>query len=150
MSLRPLSIPAIVLALLASAVVTEQATAADTLDEAVIETSWARHLFDFIPAIDACIAASPEPAIVLRAWPMNRGMVGMRLADVLGAHWHCVADMTGVEVAMFDPADEPAEPPVEPVFTRAPGAPPPGGCYEHDEVEDAEGAVLGWLSTNVC
>lgn len=126
------------------------AAMADTGGPAGVEDTWARYLFDFIPAIDACLGAAPEPASVLEARPMNHGMVGMRLVDVLGAHWDCVAEASGAPVELFEPADEPVEPSVEPVFTRAPGAPPPGGCYEHEEVEDAAGEVLGWLSFHSC
>jgi hypothetical protein len=120
--------------------------------EAEIEASWARHLFDFLPAIEACIDASPEPASVLRAWPMDRGMIGMRLIDVLSAQWECVAPAVGGSVESFEPASGATEPhpPVEPVFTLAPGAPPPAGCYEHEEVSDASGEVVGWMSLHIC
>lgn len=118
--------------------------------DAAVQDTWARYLFDFIPAIDACLAAAREPASIVRAWPMNHGMVGVHLVDGLEAHWTCVAEATGDSVASLEPAEEPTEPSVEPVFTRAPGAPPPGGCYRHEEVEAADGEVLGWLSFNVC
>jgi hypothetical protein len=137
-------------ALVGLALAAAPAPAADADASATTEDSWARCLFDFVPAIDACLAAAPEPASILEAWPMNRGMVGMRLVDVLGAYWTCVGEASGASVEIFEPAEAPLEPAVEPVFTRAPGAPPPGGCYEHEEVEDAAGEVIGWLSFNIC
>jgi hypothetical protein len=115
---------------------------------------WSGHLFDLLPAIDACIAASSEPAVVLEAWPVDDATVGMRLLDVLDQRWDCVAPVSGVPAVRLAPAPEEAAPAetTGPVFTRAPGAPPPAApCYEHEEVLDpAGGEVVGWLSYPVC
>lgn len=141
---------ALSLSVLVHAVAPAPASSAEHGDsdaDTAVQDTWARYLFDFIPAIDACIDAAQEPASIVRAWPMNHGMVGVHLVDGLEAHWTCVADTAGDSVASLEPAEEPS---VEPVFTRAPGAPPPGGCYRHEEVEAADGEVLGWLSFNVC
>lgn len=143
---------AVVLSALAVAAPGERPAEATETMSAEIEGTWAEYLFDFLPAIDACLAASSEPASVLTAGVMDQGKVGMRLVDVLDAEWDCVAEADGEAVDLLQPAGEGSEPvpPVEPVFTRAPGAPPPGGCYEHQEVEDASGEVIGWLSFHVC
>lgn len=118
------------------------------------EEGWARNLQDLLPAIDACLAAAPEPAAVLRAWPMDHGMAGVRLHDLLSRQWECVAPVTGGTVDQFGPAGDgpggPPDPGNGPVFTRAPGAPPPGPCVEHEEITGSDGEVQGWLSFRVC
>lgn len=118
------------------------------------EEGWARHLSDLLPAIDACLAAATEPAVVLRAWPMNHGMAGVRLHDVLSRQWECVAPLTGAAVDRFGPAGDElgglSEGNDGPVFTRASEPRPPSRCIEHEEVTDAHGGPVGWLSYRVC
>ena len=117
--------------------------------------AWSTYLLEFLPAVDACLLESAQPATVTRAWPMNHGMIGVRLTDAMQRRFDCIVPAIGGAPVIYEPVPEgEASTPVgngQPVFTRAPGAPPPGACYEHEEVHDpATGEVLGWLGWDVC
>jgi putative lipoprotein len=114
---------------------------------------WSRFLLDLMPAINACLR---EPVgdlpRVVKAWPMNHGMVGVRLQNIDGGRHQCIAAADGapvdqVELLAFDAAPAPEG---DPVFTPADGAYPGGACFRHERVEAADGRFLGWLSARVC
>ncbi len=118
------------------------------------EGDWSRHFADLRPAIDACLQRVREPVRVLKAWPMNHGMGGVRLDAGGGERADCVASLVGDGVDSLDwlgvgveslPGER------EPLLTPAVlGAPPTGGCYETEEVIGPHGAVIGWLSYKRC
>jgi uncharacterized membrane protein len=118
------------------------------------ETDWSRYLFDFLPAIQACIDKTPEPdPYATKAWPMNRGMVGVRTRNAQGGWFECVAEANGKSIDRFVPLPSAAPPaPNEDrvVFSPPDHPPPAGSCYEHERVMDGMGDFLGWLSTNGC
>jgi uncharacterized membrane protein len=116
---------------------------------------WSRQILELLPAIRACLAETPGPvARVIKAWPMNRGMVGARTRDDNGNHWNCVAPAEGGEVSIFAKVPEgskiiPGETRI--VFTPVPQAPPMDSCQEHERISDPKtGSLLGWLSYDVC
>ena len=66
------------------------------------ETDWSRYLFDLLPAIQACIDKTPEPdPYATKAWPMNRGMVGVRTRNGQGGWFECVAEANGKSIDRF-------------------------------------------------
>lgn len=72
---------------------------------------WSRMLPDLLPAIQACIGESADrPRVVLKAWPMNRGMVGVRMARTRdgAATQDCIAT-TGGRVDRLERPSENAE-----------------------------------------
>ena len=115
---------------------------------------WSRLLFDLMPAIGTCLR---EPVgdlpRVIKAWPMNHGMVGVRLQNIDGGRHQCIAAADGsavdqVELLAVEAERAPGE--GNPIFTPADGAYPGGACFRHERVETADGRFLGWLSTRTC
>ncbi len=116
---------------------------------------WSRLIVDLLPAINACLERTPgADTRVTKAWPMNRGMVGVRAGDDGGRRWNCVAPADGGEVRVFAPVPEGAETvPGETtvVFTPSPGSPPAGACFRHERLMNPGTATLiGWLSYHAC
>lgn len=115
---------------------------------------WSRFLLELKPAIDACLAKTPgDSAYVTKAWPMDRGLVGVRTRNAVAGWFDCVAQYDGRTVDRFEAVTADAGPlPREGyvLFTPPAGTPPSGNCWQHERVVDAAGAALGWLSTNGC
>jgi uncharacterized membrane protein len=138
----------------------EAATPTDTTQYPVADvrarpdTDWSRHLFELLPAIQACIDKTPEPhPYATKAWPMNHGMVGVRTRNRGGGWFECVAEGTGKSVDRFVPLPSTAPPaPNEDlvVFSPPDQSPPEGNCLKHERVMDGMGDFMGWLSTNAC
>jgi membrane-bound inhibitor of C-type lysozyme len=115
---------------------------------------WSRFLLELMPAINACLR---EPVgdlpRVVKAWPMNHGMVGVRLQNIDGGRHQCIAAANGaavdrVELLGFEAARAPGE--GTPIFTPADGAYPGAACFRHERVETADGWFVGWLSGRIC
>jgi membrane-bound inhibitor of C-type lysozyme len=115
---------------------------------------WSRLLLELMPAIDACLG---EPVgdlpRVIKAWPMNRGMAGVRLQNIDAGRHECIAAADGsvvdrVKLLAFDAELAPGE--GNPIFTPADGAYPGGACFSHERVETEIGRFLGWLSARAC
>jgi uncharacterized membrane protein len=115
---------------------------------------WSRFLLELKPAIDACLDRTPGgAAYVTKAWPMNRGLVGVRTRNG-GAGWFdCVAEYDGRSVQRFDPVTAEAGPvPGEGnvLYTPITSTPLQGKCWRQERVVDGGGTALGWLSSNGC
>jgi putative lipoprotein len=115
---------------------------------------WSRLLFDLMPAINACLRApvGDLPGVV-KAWPMNRGMVGVALQNIDGGRHECIAVVDGsavdqVELLRAEAERAPGE--GNPIFTPADGAYPGSACFSHERVAGAGGGFLGWLSVRTC
>ena len=115
---------------------------------------WSRLLLDLMPAIDACLG---EPVgdlpRVVRAWPLSRGLVGVRLQNIAGGRHQCVAAADGswvetVDLLALEARQMPGE--GDPIFTPAAGAYPGAACFRHERVETGDGVFLGWLSVRIC
>lgn len=118
------------------------------------EEDWARLLPVLQPAIDACLAKTPgRGPYVTRAWPMNRGLSGVRTRGGDGTWYECIAQADGTAVERFEMLPR-AQAPLQGenliLFTPAGGAPRAGNCWRHERVLDAAGALKGYLSYNVC
>jgi hypothetical protein len=118
------------------------------------EHDWSRHLGELLPGIQACLDRTPEPApYATKAWPMNRGAVGVRTRNRGGGWFECVAAAEGLRVDRFDPLPSGSQraPNEDRVIFTPPDLPPPSGdCYRHERVMNGMGDFQGWLSTNQC
>jgi hypothetical protein len=114
---------------------------------------WSKHLEEWLPAIDACLARTPSgPSVALLAWSPRPGLVGVRTKSSDPRRWDCVARADGAAIERFDPVPAPDAHPGEssPLFSRTPLEPPSGSCYDHERAFASDGRFLGWLSYNVC
>ncbi|WP_404384911.1 hypothetical protein [Caenispirillum salinarum] len=110
---------------------------------------WSRVLPDLLPAIQACVDEA-EAAVqsVLKAWPMNQGMVGVRMKTTDGALQDCVAT-SGGRVDSLETLPQTAEPlpdQGEPVYLPGRATPPDIDCGRVERVSGPQGeAVSGYL-----
>lgn len=115
---------------------------------------WSRHLPDMLRAIDACLDRTPgADPYVTKAWPMNRGMMGVRTRNASVGWFECIAQQDGRAIERFAPVDGEAErgPDEERlVFVPAGVSRHEGNCFRHEQVLDDAGRTLGWLTTNTC
>jgi len=114
---------------------------------------WSKHLEEWLPAIDACLARTPSaPAVALLAWPAKPGLVGVRTRGASPQRWDCVSRSDGAAIERFEPVAPPEAHPAEssPLFSRTPLEPPAGSCYDHERAFAQDGRFLGWLSYDVC
>jgi hypothetical protein len=138
----------------ATAEVMPAAAASATSAEPPAE-DWSRRVLDLMPAIRACLDATPDkPATITKAWPMNRGMVGVRLRDAKGTRSECIVAAGGGAPERHQPVDATSRPlPGEgrPVFTPAPQVPPAGPCWRNEPVTGPGGGESpGTLSYIAC
>jgi uncharacterized membrane protein len=116
--------------------------------------AWAHYLPELLPAINACVAHMDEARVwITKAWPMNKGMVGLRLRRYGGGWWQCTAAQDGLKVDRFQsllPTERPLPGEGMILFTPIGKSLPAGECYQHERVLGAEGSVVGWLSFNTC
>lgn len=115
---------------------------------------WARYLADLLPAVQACLgkAGTDAGSRVTKAWPMNRGMVGVRGRTSAGRRWECIAPQPGTGIDSFEfPSRNAAGVPGEGriLFTPAGQPPPEGVCWSHERVVEGD-SFVGWLSRDVC
>lgn len=115
---------------------------------------WSRVLFELMPAINACLRAPVgDLPRVVKAWPMNGGLVRVRIQNIDGGRHQCIAPADGSaidQVELLEAEAEPAPGEGNPIFTPAEGAYPGAACFSHQRVESAGGQFLGWLSARVC
>lgn len=106
---------------------------------------WEARVRELAPALRACLD-DRQGAMVVEAWPMNRGLVGARLLLTGGAREDCVADLgLGLVVSRN----------VVPAQDRRPGE----GlrafmlerrCVDAWRVDGEDGRELGWLAYPGC
>jgi len=115
---------------------------------------WSRHLPDMLRALQVCLERTPgEGAYVTKAWPMNRGLVGVRTRNASVGWFECIAAQDGRTVDSFVPVDSQAARIADEerlLFVPASGAPQAGNCFRHEQVLDDAGRALGWLTANGC
>lgn len=114
---------------------------------------WSKHLEEWLPAIDACLARTPSAsAVALLAWSVKPGLVGVRTRGIGPGRWDCVSRGDGATIERFEAVAPPEAHPAEasPLFSRTPLEPPPGACYDHARAFAQDGRFLGWLSYDVC
>lgn len=115
-----------------------------------LESDWSRLMGDLLPAIQACIAQPAVPVDrVLKAWPMDQGMAGVRLRSPDGHRFDCIAPLLGgVAERLTGLMPEAGKVPGEgdPIFFPMRESPPPMRVELLEQVVDAAGNVQGWLS----
>jgi hypothetical protein len=115
---------------------------------------WSRFLLDLMPPINTCLRAPVgDLPRVIRAWPMNHGMVGACLQNIDGGRHQCIAAADGSAIDRVELLGAEAERPPRAgnsIFTPADGAYPGGACFRHERVETKDGRFLGWLSVRTC
>lgn len=115
---------------------------------------WSERLPDFLSAMRTCLAATPGgPATVTRAWPMDKGMVGVRTRGPDGLRWDCFVAGGTPAVATFDavPKDDKGLPgEAAPLFTPPGQTPAEDGCSRSERVRDENGDFVGWLTYRTC
>lgn len=105
---------------------------------------------DLLPAIAACIGQPAVPVErVLTAWPMNHGMVGVRLRTPDGHRFDCIAPQIGgaaerLTGLMAEDSALPGE--ADPVYFPKRDQPPPLRLDDLEPVNNAAGTVVGWLA----
>ncbi|MEQ8286129.1 YbaY family lipoprotein [Thalassospira sp.] len=114
---------------------------------------WTQSFDEMMPAITACISQNSGDLVsVLKAWPMNHGMVGVRTINGNGGRYDCLVPSDGMGTVHTELVEAttnilPGEEDVR--FTPANGAYPNGECFSHKRVEQ-DGVFVGWLSENTC
>jgi heat shock protein HslJ len=113
------------------------------------ENDWTRLMSDLLPAIQACLEQPAVPVeSILKAWPMNHGLVGVRLRSAGGHRFECLAPASGTSVMRLIglmPEEEKVPGEGEPVFLPKREHPPAVRVDELEQVVDGSGAVLGWI-----
>ncbi|CAM3453491.1 YbaY family lipoprotein [Thalassospira profundimaris] len=114
---------------------------------------WTRYFDDMMPAITACLAKNPGDLVsVLKAWPMDHGMVGVRTINGNGGRYDCLVTSDGMGTAHTEQVETttnilPGEDVVR--YTPANSAYPGGECFAHERLEQ-NGVFIGWLSEKTC
>lgn len=81
-----------------------------------------------------------------KAWPINRGRVGVRVRNGAGGWFACIAPALGGMPERFDSIPSGTRPLPGEDASPAPQSPPAGACYRHGHVLRADGEPLGLLS----
>ncbi len=115
---------------------------------------WSTQLPGLLPAIEACLDASGQPAVgVTKAWPIPEGLAGVRVLEPGGERLDCVAGTEEGDVLLTEKVWNLSQLPGErePLFTpRSQSAPPGSACIAVSVARDATGGQVGWLSYDVC
>lgn len=115
--------------------------------------AWSALLPELMPAIDACMSrVQAKPARVTIAYVIDGGQVSVRFLDSDGGRYECGAPTTGGSIAYFEPIGDRdvLQGEQQPLFTRAPEAPPAGSCWKTEPATGPDGRVLGSLSRKTC
>lgn len=112
---------------------------------------WAKFLPDLKPAISACLAQPVGPApIILKAWPMNHGAAGMRIAASNGTKVDCVGSLGPDGKATLHAAGmEPLPGESEVILVPTGSTVPTGACWASEDVAIG-GDYLGTLAYKTC
>jgi hypothetical protein len=108
---------------------------------------WDWRLVELLPAIDACIAQSPQTRRITYAAAEGDGRVLVRMQGPQLAPVDCHAPLANGGPVLVAPTDSNLRigGDGDAIFVRAPGENPGGECYEAPEVRAADGALLGWM-----
>lgn len=79
-----------------------QADDDDDMPEA-IDVSWQGLIYEYLPAIDACLDAADGPRLIRALYPREGNTAGMILMDEVGRYEECGADAETAEISFFDP-----------------------------------------------
>jgi hypothetical protein len=113
---------------------------------------WSNYLFDYLPAIDVCLAEfGGRGQHVSVAYPVGEA-TGVRVVDETGHTWECVTRDNDSAVNAMRPLD--AADAVfgegDPIFIRA-ALPGFGeGCYVYEAIREANGGLIGSFGFDSC
>jgi hypothetical protein len=113
---------------------------------------WSNYLFDYLPAIDVCLAEfGGRSRHVSVAYPVGEA-TGVRVVDESGHTWECVTRDHDSAVNAMRPLD--AADAVfgegDPIFIRG-GLPGFGeGCYVYEAIREANGVLIGSFGFDSC
>ena len=116
---------------------------------------WTKLLPDLMPAVRACLLDSGVLGeTVVRAWPMNRGKAGVRMAEKSGRQWDCVADLgmgpVGRVEGRVKPAVHALPASAKVIFWPVREAPPAIFCGRVEKVKMQDGSLAGYLQYDPC
>jgi len=131
---------------------------ADTLAVADLaakpDFDWSRDLLALLPAMRSCLEeVAGRGAIVVKAWPLARARINVRLLGPGGDRVDCIAPAGGGAVEKMGMVGDAALPmPGEgrPMFVPVPQEPPIQACTEVERVLDDGGRLIGWLVYRQC
>lgn len=110
---------------------------------------WTAWLPEFLPPVNACLAAVDEAGVVVtQAWPVQIGQVGVHMLDQQGTRWECVAADQGMSVTRLDRLPE-GNGPEGPVFVPL-DVLPPASCGPSTAAVDAVGRRIGSVLPGPC
>jgi len=114
---------------------------------------WTARLSSLLPAVLACIEATPGAARVVRVDSAGAGRAAARLVNDSRETWDCTATVSGptvdeIELRGRNLPRQPGE--ARSILTPASGSLPSGACYRHESLRDAAGRLIGWLSYDLC
>jgi len=114
---------------------------------------WARLLPGLLPGIQKCINDGGVPVLfVVNAWPMDQGMVGVRLLTNQKKQYECVAARTGMRIESMRPAKagDPKTPVKwNPIYYPAREEQTTIECGRVERVMEKK-MFLGWLQYEPC
>lgn len=110
---------------------------------------WSKRITEYLPAIGACVLDSGLAVERIDlAWPMNKGLVGVRLRDAAGNRHDCLAESGGgaiVGVEALSDATAHMKGEANPVFYPAREQPPLVEVGRIEQVVSRDGVFQGWL-----
>jgi len=112
------------------------------------EGDWTRRLPDLAEAVGRCVQdAGVVTVAVTTAWPMNKGLAGVRLRDPGEARFDCIVDLgTGkIDNVTAVAADDQMPGEGQPLWLPAGNGPPILGCGRVERVMLGGDAVIGYL-----
>ncbi len=115
---------------------------------------WARLLPDLLSAIQKCVNDAHVPVLfVVKAWPMNHGMVGVRLEGPHHRQHECIAAQDGMRldsIRLVNAQEPPLPQSGNPVFYPAQERPPVIECGRVERVMADKKLFAGWLQYDPC
>ncbi len=118
------------------------------------QDDWARQLPELAPAVAACVSrAGARAKAVAKAWPAQKGTVGVRIVETAGGALDCVAETSGrgtPALAAVNPADPPLPGAGNPLLYPPREPPPIVACGRLERAQGARGALLGYLHYDPC
>lgn len=114
---------------------------------------WTGRLLQMGSLLELCLARMPadSPRVLDTSFP-NPGVAVLTLVTDGGAAYRCAGLLNGhagIEFLPLDPASQGREPGLT-LFSPQGSGVPSGACYQHEQVLDEDGKLLGYLSHDSC
>ena len=117
------------------------------VDPEAPQVSWAGEPRAFVAAVAACRRDGGHDVVrVMGAGRWTESEDAVAVVDGAGARWRCVVRRGEGVVTAWERHDGRGPPAAGPILTL----PPPGPCYAHETLRDADGGILGVLSADRC